>query len=64
MLGPIRLDIGNAIQEFTKKNGYVMIFDITKLNQAILGLDETADVTKQFITYYNARPATTAVVPK
>ncbi len=66
VMGPIRQDIGNAIQEYTKKNGYVIMLDIAKLDNAglILGLDETADVTKAFITFYNARPATTATVTK
>jgi len=65
VLGPVRQDIGNAIQEFTKKNGYVLILDISKDNIGIiLGLDEGADVTKQFITFYNTRPATTATVTK
>jgi Skp family chaperone for outer membrane proteins len=68
VMGPIRQDIGNAIQEYTKKNGYVIMLDVSKLDNAglILGLDETADVTKAFITFYNARPATTATtnVPK
>lgn len=65
ILNPVRQDIGNAIQEFTKKNGYVVILDISKDQIGIiLGLDETADVTKAFITFYNARPATTATVTK
>ena len=66
VMGPIRQDIGNAIQEFTKKNGYVIMLDVAKLDNAglILGLDETADVTKAFIAFYNARPATTATVTK
>jgi len=66
VMGPIRQDIGNAIQEFTKKNGYTIMLDVAKLDNAglILGLDETADVTKAFITFYNARPATTATVTK
>jgi Skp family chaperone for outer membrane proteins len=65
VLTPIRQDIGNAIQEFTKKNGYVVIIDISKDNTGMfLGLDEAADVTKAFITFYNARPATTAAVTK
>lgn len=65
VMGPIRQDIGNAIQEFTKKNGYVIIIDVSRDNTGmILGLDETADVTKAFITFYNARPATTATVTK
>jgi len=65
VMGPIRLDIGNAIQEFTKKNGYLLILDPSKDQTGIiLGLDEAADVTKQFIIFYNARPATTATVTK
>jgi Skp family chaperone for outer membrane proteins len=66
VMGPIRQDIGNAIQEFTKKNGFAVMLDVSKLDSAglILGLDETADVTKAFITFYNARPATTATVTK
>lgn len=65
LMGPIRTDIGNAIQEFTKKNGYVLIIDVSRDERGmILGLDETADVTKAFITFYNARPATTATVTK
>ncbi|HEY8563207.1 MAG TPA: OmpH family outer membrane protein [Pyrinomonadaceae bacterium] len=66
VMGPLRQDIGNAIQEFTKKNGYTLMLDVAKLDGAglILGLDETADVTKAFITFYNARPATTATVTK
>jgi Skp family chaperone for outer membrane proteins len=66
VMGPIRQDIGNAIQEYTKKNGYMLMLDVAKLDNAglILGLDETADVTKQFIVFYNARPATTATVTK
>lgn len=66
VMGPIRQDIGNAIQEYTKKNGFSIMLDVGKLDNAglILGLDETADVTKAFITFYNARPATTATVTK
>ncbi len=66
VMGPVRMDISNALQEFTKKNGYTLLLDVAKLDNAglILGLDETADVTKQFITFYNTRPVTTAVVPK
>jgi len=62
ILTPIRLDIGNAIQEFTKQKGYAMVLDAAKLDGAglLLGFDERYDVTKEFITFYNARPAGTA----
>ena len=54
-MGPISADIGKAVQEFAKKNGYWMIMDATKLD-GILSIDDNADVTKPFITFYNARP--------
>jgi Skp family chaperone for outer membrane proteins len=65
VMGPIRQEIGAALQEFGKKNGYWMIFDASKLDEigAFLMIDETADVTKPFIVFFNARPAT-ATVPK
>ena len=41
-----------------------MIFDISKLAGALLVYDEAkADVTKEFITFYNARSATGAATP-
>lgn len=62
LLGPVRLDIGNAIQEFAKQKGYSMILDASKLDGAglLLAFDEKFDATKEFITFYNSRPATTA----
>jgi Skp family chaperone for outer membrane proteins len=64
VLNPIRLDIGKAIAEFAKKNGYVIIFDISKdQTEMILVWDPAAIITKEFIAFYNARPVP-AVVPK
>jgi Skp family chaperone for outer membrane proteins len=68
VLGPVNQDIGKAIQDFGKQKGFAAIFDIDKLAQAgaILMLEPTANVTKEFITFYNARPAgaATAAVPR
>lgn len=63
IMSPVRVDIGNALQEFAKKNGYMMILDASKLDGAglLLAFDEKFDITKDFITFYNTRPATTAV---
>lgn len=63
VMGPIRQDIGNALQEFAKKNGYMMILDAAKLDSAglLLAFDDKYDATKDFIVFYNARPAATAV---
>lgn len=68
VLGPINQDIGKALDEFAKQKGYTAILDIDKLAQAgaILVLDQTAVITKEFITFYNARPtgAATAAAPR
>ncbi len=63
VMGPIRQEIGRALQEYAKSKGYALILDAAKLDGAglILAFDETKiDATKDFITYFNARPATTA----
>lgn len=62
VMGPVRQDIGNALQEFATKNGYMMILDAAKLDGAglLLAFDVKYDATKDFITFYNARPAATA----
>ncbi len=63
IMSPIMQDIGKALQDFTIQKGYGLILDSSKLFNAgiILGSDDAkVDVTKEFITFYNARPATTA----
>lgn len=63
LIGPVRLDIGRAMEEFAKQRGYSVIIDVTKMGGAILVYDVAkADITKEFITFYNARqaPAATA----
>ena len=68
VLGPVSADISKAIQDFAKQKGYAVVLDIDALAKAnvILALDPTSNITKEFIAYYNTRPATTATtaVPK
>ena len=60
LINPLSQEIGNAVTEFSKKNGYTVVFDVAKLDSAgaLLFLADAADVTKEFIAFYNARPAT------
>lgn len=62
VLGPVSADISRAIQDYAKQKGYSVVLDIAALanNGAILALDASANITKDFIAFYNARPATTA----
>ena len=62
VVGPVFNDILKAMNEYAKQKGYAMILDGAKLEEAqiLLGFDDKFDVTKDFITFYNARPAGTA----
>ena len=66
IVGPIYSDIMKAMQDFTKQKGFAVILDGAKLEEAgiLIGFDDKYDVTKEFITFYNARPATTATTAK
>lgn len=68
VLGPVSADISKAIQDFAKQKGYAVVLDIAALANAnaILALDPASNITKEFITFYNARPAAaaTAATPK
>jgi Skp family chaperone for outer membrane proteins len=57
---PVQRDISAALQEFTKKNGFVLLLDISKDRAGLFVSWNPVDVTSEFITFYNARPATPA----
>lgn len=59
VIGPVYNDILRAMSDFAKQKGYALILDGAKLEQAdiLLGFDEKYNVTDEFITFYNARPA-------
>ncbi|MEO6587973.1 MAG: OmpH family outer membrane protein [Pyrinomonadaceae bacterium] len=62
VLGPLNQDIGKAMQEFAKQKGYSLILDIAKIADSglILALDGKANLTADFIKFYNTRPASAA----
>lgn len=66
VVGPILNEIGDALNEFAKKNGYAVILDGLKLQEAqiLMGFDDKYNVTKEFITYFNARTPATASTAK
>lgn len=62
VVGPVFNDIVKGLNDFAKQKGYAMILDGAKLEEAgiLMGFDDKYDVTKEFIVFYNARPAGTA----
>jgi Skp family chaperone for outer membrane proteins len=63
VMNPIMQEIGKALQDYAKQKGFALILDTAKLADQglILAYDEArVDQTKDFITFFNSRPATTA----
>lgn len=62
LLAPIQSDIGKAIQDYAVQKGFTVVLDIDKLGRegALLAMDPKAEITREFITFFNARPPTTA----
>lgn len=66
VVGPVSQEIGKALDEFAKQKGFGVLMDVSKFQEAgaLLFYSEAADSTKEFIAFFNARPATPAAAPK
>lgn len=62
VIGPIYSDIMKALQEYATQKGYALILDGAKLEQQgmLMAFDNKYDVTKDFIGFFNKRPAGSA----
>ena len=57
VLGPIFQEVISALGDYAKQKGFTAILS----KESVLGLsDEKLDITKDFITFFNARPAAPA----
>jgi Skp family chaperone for outer membrane proteins len=58
IIGPIMQAIGKGLQEYAKAKGFTLIFDVSKDQNGFLVAigDQAADVTKDFVAFYNAKP--------
>lgn len=60
VVGPIFQEVRTALNDFAKQRGYTAILS----RETVLALsDDKLDVTKDFITFFNARPAAPAAAP-
>jgi Skp family chaperone for outer membrane proteins len=63
VLGPVFDEIGKALDAYARAHGITLVLDVTKV-QGIVSADNSLDITKAFITEFNAKnPATAAVTP-
>jgi Skp family chaperone for outer membrane proteins len=63
VLGPVYDEIGKALDVYAKAHGITLILDVTKI-QGIVSADGSLDITKSFISEFNAKnPATASLTP-
>ncbi len=64
LLQPIVQDIGKSIGEYAKQKGFTLVLDSGKLYEAqvLLFLQDTTEITKDFIKFYNGRPTGSASI--
>jgi Skp family chaperone for outer membrane proteins len=63
LFGPLQDEVGKALDAFAKARGITMILDASQV-QGILYAADSLDITKAFISEYNAKnPATAAATP-
>ena len=57
-IGPVMQAIGKGLEDYAKQKSYTLIFDLAKDQGGFLVAigDQSVDVTKDFVTFYNARP--------
>ncbi len=52
---PISSDIGRALDQYLNSHGLTMILDISKLAPAVLTMNPSMDITKDFVTEFNSK---------
>jgi Skp family chaperone for outer membrane proteins len=53
--GPVSEALGKELRAFAKERDITLLFDLAKLGDALLDAKPEADVTADFIAYYNAK---------
>ncbi len=53
--GPVSTELGKEIRLFAQERDLTMVFDLAKLGDALLDAKPEADLTADFIGYYNAK---------
>ena len=61
--GSIFNDLSTALQTYAKSRGFDMVVDVSKLQNSILLINPSIDITGAFIADFNARNSGTAAAP-
>lgn len=60
IVGPVYSEVLKALGEYVTQKDYGLVFDLSKDQNGVLAFaSDKFDITKDFITYFNAKPVTT-----
>jgi Skp family chaperone for outer membrane proteins len=69
IVDPVNIEIGKAVEAYSRQKGYDLVLDATKFAGTMIVLNKGLDITSAFVADYNAKnpaattPATAAVKP-
>ncbi len=66
VMEPILTDILKSLEVYAKQKGFLIVLNAGKMQETgmLLFKKDSSDITKEFIAYYNARPAGSAMISK
>jgi Skp family chaperone for outer membrane proteins len=53
--GPVSTELGKELRNFAQERDITMLFDLAKLGDALLDAKPEADLTPDFVAYFNAK---------
>ena len=53
--GPVSTNLGKELRVFSQDRDLTMLFDVAKLGEGVLDAKPEADLTADFIAFYNAK---------
>jgi Skp family chaperone for outer membrane proteins len=62
-VNPVLSELSTALQTYAKQRGFDLVFDVSKMPNTILLLNQSVDITSAFITDFNAKNPGTAAAP-
>ena len=62
-VSPILSELSTALQTYAKQRGFDLVFDVAKMPNTILLLNQSVDITGAFIADFNAKNPAAAATP-
>jgi Skp family chaperone for outer membrane proteins len=62
-VGPVLNELSTALQAYVKQRGFDMVLDVSKMQNSVMLVNQSLDITDAFIADFNAKNPGTATAP-